>query len=176
MHKCKSVLKWYIQLIQWSHAENSALYVLLWSTRDQLSLSLSLSAGVGQILEYIAALSFFCQEHWSDILTLRMTSCFLKGISTYISISDSADRSWTQEWPLVTSRREMKNKMQWYWLFFTCWVFLNQRSIALSSWLINNTLTENAQTKLMGKGLTLRNGLTHSTHTQTHRIQKSPDI
>ncbi len=131
--------------------------------------ALSLSAGVGQILEYIAALSFFCQEHWSDILTLRMTSCFLKGISTYISIPDSADRSWTQEWPQEETSERWKIKMQWYWLFFTCWV-------ALSSWLINNTLTENAQTKLMEKGITLRNGLTHSTHTQTHRIQKSPDI
>jgi len=174
MHKCKciSVLKWYIQLIQWSHAENSARACMYFSEAHENS-SLSLSR-----LELDRYWSTLQHCHFSARNTglissrFRWLAAFWKGFphtSPSLIVLIGPELKSDLWWPQEETSERWKIKMQWYWLFFTCWV-------ALPSWLINNTLTENAQTKLMEKGITLRNGLTHSTHTQTHRIQKSPDI
>lgn len=126
-----------------------SLYVLIWSTWEHLSLLAEVgqrswcrlqhryfaARNTGQISSWIWWLAAFWKRfpHTSRSLIvpigpeLRVTSGDLK------------------------KRQGRDEKMQWYWLFFTLWVFLNQLSIALPSWFINNThtLTESAQTKLM---------------------------
>lgn len=149
------------------------LYVLIWSTWEHLSLLAEVRQRYWCTLQHcnfaarntglISSRFWWLAAFWKRFPHTSLSLIVLIGPELRVTSGDLKKRQGRDE--------EKKRKMQWYWLFLTIlWVFLNQLSITLPSWLINNTLTENAQTKLMEKGITLRNGLTHSTQgLQTHR-------
>lgn len=166
-------------MIKWSHAENKVHDQVSPCTWEHLSLLAEVgqrywcrlqhryfaARNTGQISSWIWWLAAFWKRfpHTSRSLIvpigpeLRVTSGDLK------------------------KRQRRDEKMQWYWLFFTLWVFLNQLWIALPSWFINNThLQKMAKQSLCKRRNTAQwNNTLNSRLEHTHRstvYKKSPDI